>query len=244
MSVDVLGTKYTMQDILNLVYSESGSSQVEIEAEIQSYVTDVVEEAAEDGVHIDGDKMMDVFRLIMKGAVSPIDCASICSFISDLLGKMVKSAAGESGLGAVAVKMIENIHSSAFTAAIGLWLVLLFMTVTMVYAVYALLTDKKYGTIVYAFVSVVAFVTFAVTIRKLNTSALSMFSGIYDIFEDMGMLGSSDSIEMELFHLSAAPYICAITAVAALIVEKVNIPSGAGMPIPMLKEKWICVWRQ
>lgn len=242
MSIQVMGEKYTMQDIMSLVYAESGTTQSYLEEEMRESFTDMAQEAAQEGIQMDVDKMMDLLRMCLEGKISPIECATASAFLSSLLGDIVDAANNSADAAdlILVAKQIEGTKKSMATATIGMWGILVLMTVGVIYAIYSLLADKKYGVMAYAGVSVVAFAAFAIAANKLNSSMLSVFGGIYDIFEDMGLLGSASVADLDMFHLSAAPYICMIAGIASVVIEKVQL-SGNGVPvISVSATKWIC----
>lgn len=222
MSVRVMGNEYTMQDLMSLA-SGQGMTQEELEADFQEYLTEAAQEAAEEGFQIDVDKMVKLLHLLLEGKISPLDFASGSADLSKALGDL-EDAMNNSPYAyemLVYITQIKNIKESVTVAAIAMWAVLILMVAGAGFAVYSLLTDKKYGVIAYAGAAVVAFFAFVIAINKLNDASLMMFSGLLDILEDIGIL-SGVVTDLEFFHLSAAPFVCVIAGIAAVVVEKVT----------------------
>lgn len=241
MSIEVMGKKYTMQEITDLMCREMDITQSQLEAEYKESIEDLAEEAEEYGIEIKVNKMTNIISMILKGKVTPVDCAStaayLSSFMSDVLGTAEKE--GDSYESALMQQQMRTTKKSMTTAAIGIWLVIILMIASMLYAVYSLLTNKKYGVLVYAGISVWAFIAFIVVTNQLNTPSTAMFGGLYDALEDMKLF-EGGGVDLKLFHLSAAPYVCVVASILAAVVgEMTQLDSYIAGALPFT-EKQTC----
>lgn len=252
MSVKVMGNEYTMQDLMSLA-SGQGMTQEELEADFEEYLTDAAQELAGQGYKVDVDKVMKLLHLLLEGKISPLDFAIVSADLSKVLGDLedAMNNSPDAYDMLVYITQIENIKESVTIVAVAMWAVLILMVAGAVFAVYSLLTDKKYGVIAYAGAAAVAFFAFVIATNKLNDASLMMFSGILDLLEDLGILSGAVT-DLDFFHLSAAPFVCLIAGIAAVITEKVTafddrIPArGTSFTDGQLfadvspRDRWVC----
>ena len=88
LSVDVMGQKLTISDLIQLsgVYEEYTS--YELESEIYYSLQDLSEDMAYEGVYMDPDQAMRMLKIVADGQLSPINSARVLSFLSDITNQM------------------------------------------------------------------------------------------------------------------------------------------------------------
>jgi len=233
MSIEVMGQKYTVRDLLSM----DGSNPVEMEEELREDLWGIAKEAAEDGVTIKVNKLMNVFRMILDGKITPIGCADAATAIGGLIGDIVKTEGPVDDVSErYILSQIQSAQKSITTAAVVMWIAIMLLTGTMIYAICSLLTGKKYGIIAYASVTVVFFAVFAIATSKLNNGGILGILG--DLLEEAG------ASDFKLFHLTAAPFLCVITGISAVVVEKLFVQNKHGytevLPTNESVGKWVC----
>ena len=247
ISINVWGENYSLPDIIDLICAYDETTKTEFKAGLQSEFEDMSEKLAYMDIKLNAKKATKTVEKILDGGISPLEAASISSYIGGFLGD-IEDVYGHSYADmSIDERMIMPSLSDAKTtlvvAAIFLWLMIIGMLVALAFSVYTLLTDKKSGVLIYTSLSVILFVGFAITVGKMNNAMEGSSNFVELLLRDvLWILGvsSSTALDFKLFNLTVIPFICLICAAAACAIAFQKTAPKLCIPTKKPSGGWAC----
>lgn len=234
ISIEVLGRDYSIPDLLDVVCKYEGISAAQFDLELQAGIASFTAELADEtGVIMNAKEATNAIEKLLDGGVSLLDAATICTYtggiLKDIDQAMNLSLSSLSSSDRVALMMISEASSSLNVAAVVLWVIVAALVIAFAIAIYTLLKHTKPGVIAYTIVVAVPVVAAVIGVMNVNGLLQTYASYITDAIDDvLWMLGAgSYGVQnLELFHLSAAPVISLICAIAAMLIMVVQLGRG------------------
>lgn len=249
LSIEILGRNYSIPDLLDLVCKYEGMTSMQFELEMQAGIAELAAELADDtGVVLKAKDATKNIEKVLDGSLSLLDAATITSYaggvLKDIDQAMNLNLTGLSSSDRVALMMISEISSTLSTVSIVLWAVIAALVITFIFAVATLPSFRKSGAIAYAVAVAVPVVATIIGVGTLNDTVQSYASYVTDLLDELlWMMGTSSYgvQSLEIFHLSAAPFlalICAVVAVVIMCAGTIRLPGIKTPTVPNFK--WTC----
>lgn len=246
LSVDVMGQKLTISDLIQLsgVYEEYTS--YELESEIYYSLQDLSEDMAYEGVYMDPDQAMRMLKIVADGQLSPINSARVLSFLSDITNQMkdylsynMDEFYGEEMLIA---NMIINAAGKVTATAAAMWILVVSAALTLILAIYFMKKDNKYAIVPYLATSAVLLIVFIVFVSVVNSSLNKVASEVSSALSFLLSFAGASRLpeqKIQIMHMSVSGFISVILAAAALFaVESEGSLAHASVTLPI--GKWRC----
>lgn len=247
ISVKLMGTRYSGLDLIRAAsYDSENVSSFEIKTDLYKGISNLANDAADDGVRINARRTTNAIFNILSGKLTPINTADMCSTISGFLRQMKTYLVREgdwnyldySDPGDRAImNLFTDVSVKVTIAAVAMWILVIAFFLSFAWAVYSLITDRKNGLIPYGISSLVLLIVFIVLTVSLNHAVSSAGSLMDDIFGYFLPFNTSFA-GMRFFHLTAAGIICVLSVAASYF-----LPGLVSVEVPPLPNPHIGKWK-
>lgn len=238
VSMEIMGRKYSMSDLVDMVCRSEGISSAQYRMELQTAITDSFSALAKDtGVQVNAKYAITTLEKIMRSKLSFLDTALICTHTGKVLKDVDRALRlnifSMSSADSQMLMTIDKAGQSATIAAIVLWVVILAVVITFLVAVFTLPAGKKGGAVAYAIVIAIAAVSSWICAAKINDvlqgARIELLENLQTRFQ------TSD-----LFHVSAVAAISLVCAAGSVLVMAIASLLGKGSVDPTDPPTWIC----
>ncbi len=248
ISLNVMGQKFTIPKVLDYVAMYNSFSPAQFKTELYDELVEISEEMTWEGIHMDPKQAMTTIDLISDSTITPIDAARISTFANSLLTEIKSYLSRNSqdfyGEERILASMVTDVAGEVAFAAVFMWVLVIANVLAFSISIYLVFKDKKYGAVPYICVSFVMLIVFAVLSSKVNggiKQLISMFSyGAASFFSNLG-INYSSSMDLSVFHLSAAGFFSVIFAVGALVLSIIENGKSITIPPFAVEKKWTCL---
>lgn len=248
VSIEVFGREYSIPDVVDLICYNEEIPATQVDLAIQVALSEFAEEVADDtGVVINTKDAANAVNKLLKGKWSLLDAATLTTYVGGVLKDIEQainlSVYDMSYSERTVMMVISELSSTINTAAVVLWLIIVLLVGTFVFAIVTLRNHNKTGIIAYAIAVAVPVIAVWIAVGRTNNTLATYASYITDLIEDyLWDLGSFGIQNLKLVHVSAAPFValmCAIAAVVTLVLSKGGKICGVDIPaVPNFK--WTC----
>lgn len=245
LSVDVMGQKLTISDLIQLsgVYEEYTS--YELESEIYYSLQDLSEDMAYEGVYMDPDQAMRMLKIVADGQLSPISSARVLSFLSDISNQMKNYLSYNMdefyGEEMIIASMIINAAGKVTATAAAMWILVVSAALTLILAIYFMKKDNKYAIVPYLATSAVLLIVFIVFVSVVNSSLNKVASEVSSALSFLLSFAGASRLpeqKIQIMHMSVSGFISVILAAAALFA--VESEGSLAHVVPLPTGKWRC----
>lgn len=207
IALNTANGNYTTDDVLNKV---ARVSVQELQTELIDGFEELMGSSNTDTYFIARKTAVSICR-ILDGKVSLPEAASICGNV----GKLLRTAASLDGY---ANTSLAKYGSNFGIVAVLIWCVLVLLLLLALVSIFTLEKGHTTWTVVYTAAIALMLAVMLVAVGKLNAWIQPYFWDEYSmVLKRMGILN------LNLFHVSSAPYFSVICAVAAILVSRLNV---------------------
>lgn len=233
ISAGIMGQRYSLPKLIDMNCQMRGITRAQYDLESQSAISELALELAEEtGVVLDASRTTQMVNRIMDGGLTVLDGATISTYTSVLMGKINRVYRSRyANLTAESVELLQllqQIANSFTVSAVMLWAVVIVLLVAFGFAVYTLLQGKKSGILVYTVAVTIPVIVLITCVANAN-GALQFYSdtvsdilaGSFSFFDANNTAG----MDMRLLRLTAAPFLCLLLAVGAMVLTFMKEPA-------------------
>lgn len=249
ISIEVMGRDYSLPDLLDLACRYEGITSAQFDLALQTEIADLSADLAKDtGVIVNTKEATKAVNRILDGGISLLDAATLSTYASGVLKdidqamslNITKLSASERAV----LIAISEASGTLSISMIVLWVVIAALVITFLLALLSLRTNSGAGTIAYTIVLAVPIVATVIGIGNVNELMQNYITSLTgSLSSALRLLGVGDYgvQSLELLHVSAAPVIsllCAIAAILIMVVTGIRIPGIKTPAMPTFK--WTC----
>ena len=236
VSVEVMGEELSVEDIIR----RSGTTPKELEMELREELPYISDTFADLGIPFNGNKLMNLLCDLLDGRISIMEIVRSCSYIGNLLDDFLKRQ-DSYAMFFIQTSGLEELKNGAIFISILLRTFVVVAVVSVLYAIYAVFTNKKSGTRMYVGTVTVLLLMFAIAVYMVNSSLSKKAGYLIALLDDYDLIGNMSSVDFHILKLTGSAFLCPLMAVLASIVaagkktEQINLKK---IPVPVLD--WEC----
>ena len=215
--VKVSGSTFTMDDI----YRYAGTTEKELEMELRDQMSEVSEEFSEYNVRFKPNKFVNLICNLLDGKITLLDMAKSCSLVKKTVGEILKVPEIKEELEMTPYVSVKQIKSGVAVATAVMWSFVVAAVASALYAIYAILTDKKRACLVYTIVVAVELIAIVLFVKVINAALISAGVGFSDLLEDIDMIDRASMWNLRVIKVGSGAFLSLLTAVLAGILPAV-----------------------
>ena len=212
--VEIAGKKYTVDDI----FRNAGTSRKEFEMNMRSELDDINDELVDFGLRINHNKLANLAGNLLDGKITLVDLAKSSSFINKALGKALKAQSSYDMWMMPMYQSMEELKNNVAIVAAVMWFFIAVAAATALYAIFAILTNKKRACLIYTIVVAVLLIAMAVLANVLNDQLRMVEYEMAALLEEIDMLRYASELNLRIFRVRAVVFFSLLTAVGAGIL--------------------------
>ena len=212
--VKVSGSSFTMKDI----YRYAGTSEKEIETELRDQISDINDEFSDYGIRFKTNKFVNLICNLLDGKITLLDMAKSCSLVKKTVGEILKVPEIKDELEITPYVSAKQINSGLATATAVMWVFIAAAVASALYAVYAILTDKKRACLVYTIIVALLVIVIVLLVKGINAAMISAGIGFTDLLEDIDMIDQASVWNLRVVKVGNGVFLSLLLVVVAGIL--------------------------